>query len=75
MNRIRTPVSVSEECVPNIGERGRRRRRRNGVVWLALAIVASGFIVTGRSGDWVLALVFVTSLLAGLGFFQAREKT
>jgi hypothetical protein len=68
-------MAVTEECVPNIGERGRNRRRRNGVFWLVGAVAASILVATGRVPDWALLMVFATALLSGLGFFQAREKT
>lgn len=75
MNRVRTPMAVVEECVPNIGERGRNRRRRNGFIWLAVSAGATLLVATGRLPGWVLLMVFATALLSGLGFFQAREKT
>lgn len=75
MNRARIPVAVSEACVPNIGLRGRRRRIRNGILWLAVTGGLTALVLAGRLDRAFIAAVAVTALLAGLGFFQAREKT
>jgi len=75
VNRSAAPQSIGEECVPNIGLRGRRRRRRNGVSWLLLSLALALVVVRGGLPEWFLAVVWVTAFMAGLGFFQAKEKT
>ena len=76
MRRQRTPMAVAEECVPNIGLRGRRRRARNGLVALtaagAFAIWASS---RGSLLWWMWLLLAALYCYAMLGLFQAREKT
>ena len=62
-------------CVPNIGERGRRRRLVGGALWLVVGIAATIVISRRHAGvGWQLALV-VPFMLAALGYFQARERT
>lgn len=61
--------------VGNIGERGCRRRRSSGYVWLAVAAV--GVIVnmwTNGSRTALLALS-IPIWLSALGFLQAKERT
>jgi 4-hydroxybenzoate polyprenyltransferase len=61
--------------IPNIGPRGQQMRLRAGLIALAVAIVlAAGFAALGTSPAWRLAL-FPVLWIAGLGLFQAREKT
>ena len=61
--------------IENIGERGARRRRRGGFVWLAIGIVAwVTLLVRHVPANWAFLLV-VPFTLAAVGFLQAREKT
>ena len=63
------------ERVANIGERGARRRRLGGVVWLGVGIgLLVSFVMRGEPRTWRLVL-FVPFALAAAGFLQAREKT
>lgn len=62
-------------CIPNIGERGRRRRRIGAAVLLGIG-VATGIVMAilhepPASG----AILFLPFTLAALGYFQARERT
>jgi len=61
--------------VANIDARGQRRRLVGGVVWLAIASMATAALVMLRAhGGWY-ALLVVPFTLAALGWFQARERT
>ena len=61
--------------IDNIGERGARRRRLSGVVWLVIALAGWILIVVRRlPSTWAFALV-VPFTLAAVGWLQAREKT
>ena len=63
------------EHIPNIGPRGARRRRRGGIMWLVVAMVAFvGLLVTGAPRAARLALVIPFGL-AAISFLQARQKT
>jgi hypothetical protein len=61
--------------VSNIVERGARRRRMSGVVWLTCALIAAALLVgLGAQRWWRLTLV-VPFGLSAFGFLQARERT
>jgi len=61
--------------ITNIGPRGARRRRRGGIAWLIVAVIAFAVMLTlgaPREARLVLAIPFG---LAAAGFLQARQKT
>ena len=61
--------------IANIGERGARRRRRGGMVWLAIGAIAwVVLLVRHAPASWSLLLV-VPFTLAAVGWLQAHEKT
>jgi hypothetical protein len=61
--------------VENIVDRGARRRRAGGVVWLAIAVAAEVILVwLDAPRLWRLALVLPFGL-AAVGFLQAHERT
>jgi uncharacterized membrane protein len=65
----------SGSCIANIGPQGRRQRLVFGIVALAISVaIAIVFVV---SGVWPLLRlpIFVPLFVAGLGFFQARDRT
>jgi hypothetical protein len=64
-----------EVCIPNIGPGGRKQRNGFGLIALAVSVVAgAALIYTGAARPWRLGLV-LPLWVAGLGYFQAREKT
>jgi len=69
-------MTTPEVChIPNIGERGRRRRRVGGYVWLAIALaLAASFLMRGVAPA-VYALLALPFTMWALGVLQAREKT
>ncbi|HEX9710241.1 MAG TPA: hypothetical protein VGB42_09790 [Candidatus Thermoplasmatota archaeon] len=62
-----------ETCVANIGPAGRRRRLRQGIASLALAVILAVAVVGAPVA--VRATVVLPLFGAALGFFQFREKT
>jgi len=63
------------EQTTNLSERGVRRRRTMGIIWLAISIVAAGsMILLNSARSWRLVL-FVPFAFAAVGFLQARERT
>ena len=75
MHRPAQPVAVTEACVPNIGARGRRRRMRDGMIYLALGLSFSTLLVVRASPWWAWAPLALIYARAALGIFQAMEKT
>ena len=61
-------------CIPNIGERGRTRRRRGAIIWMIVTLGAGAVLLRRAPAGWFL-LLFVPFTLAALGWFQARERT
>lgn len=69
--RLDTPDS----CVPNIGTHERRMRLIAGAVAFGIALVLAALLLwTGAGRLWRLMLLPLLCV-AGLGFFQHREKT
>lgn len=61
--------------IANIGPRGQQQRMRLAVTSLAGALALGALLVAfGVPRLWRLTL-FVPLWIAGLGFFQARDKT
>lgn len=59
----------------NIGPRGQRSRLRFGLIALAAAVVLGAGVIALTTGRGWRALVFAPLWIAGLGVFQARDKT
>ena len=75
MKREAQPVSVESACVPNISERGRRRRLITGTFWLGVSIAALVLLAL-RHAAWTASLVMAPlTFYTALFFFQAKEKT
>jgi hypothetical protein len=63
------------DLIANMTSGGRRRRLLMGVIMLVVAAALGVWLVAGGAGRaWRLAL-FVPLWVAGLGLFQARERT
>jgi len=62
-------------CIPNIGERGRRRRRIGGAVFLVVGVAAAVALAILDAPAASAAILFIPFTLAALGYFQARERT
>lgn len=61
--------------IPNIGPRGQRARLRFGLIALAAAAVLGALLFALEADRVWRALLFVPLWIAGLGVFQARDKT
>ena len=62
-------------CTPNIGARGIRRRRRSGFLALGAAVVLAIALVVLDAPRATRLIIFLPLMAAGLGLFQASEKT
>jgi hypothetical protein len=66
---------MAQSRVANIGPREQKRRLGLGVVALGISVaLAAWLIANGASLRWR-SLLFVPLFVAGLGYFQARDKT
>lgn len=61
--------------VANIGPRERRRRLRGGLVALAAAAIGAALLLGLGAPRGARVVLFLPLWAAGLGVFQAREKT
>ena len=61
--------------LPNIGPLGVSRRRTGGLIALASGIVLASLLIALDLPLWSRLLVLVPFWAAGLGLFQASEKT
>jgi hypothetical protein len=61
--------------VPNIGPREVAKRRRFGVIALAVALAAGAILVVSDVSLLLRLLLFLPLYLAGLGFLQAQDRT
>ena len=59
----------------NIGPREQTKRRLLGIVALVCGVGLAFLMVVLEAPRWSRALVFIPVWLAGLGMFQARERT
>lgn len=68
-------LDVSETPVINIGPREVFKRRLMGIVALVAGVGLAFLVVVINAPRWSRLIVFFPIWIAGLGFFQAREKT
>ena len=69
------PPMPSVMQIPNIGPKERRKRLLFGAGFLVIGLLAAAALIRGDAPrGWRLLLV-VPFWLAGLGLFQARERT
>ena len=75
MGRPIREVQATYECVPNIGQRGRRRRFTMAAVCFTAGVAAAAWLqLRGAPVLWRLGLA-APFVAATLYYFQAREKT
>jgi hypothetical protein len=67
--------SSSAACIANIGPQGRRKRLVSGIVALAVGVVIAVLCVVAGVRPLLRLPIFVPLFVAGLGFFQARDRT
>lgn len=75
MERPERPTPGGETCIPNIGERGRQRRLRSGLIWLPAGMALTVACIRASAPPAAFAGLYVVFFMAALGFFQARAKT
>jgi hypothetical protein len=66
---------AAEVCFINIGPKQRRRRLLIGVTFLAVSAAAAAWMVMGGAPRLARVGLFIPLLVAGVGYFQWREKT
>lgn len=62
-------------CVPNIGPAQRRRRAVVGVVFAAITVAVATPLIAYDAARPLRLVVAIPSVIAALGFFQARAQT
>lgn len=65
----------SATCIPNIGERERRKRLAAGAVMLAASLVLLGAMLALDVARWWRLILLPLFWGAASGYFQWREKT
>jgi hypothetical protein len=70
-----TSEATNATDATNIGPRERTKRRLLGIVALVCGVGVAFLMVVFEAPRWSRALVFFPVWLAGLGMFQARERT
>lgn len=72
--RLSSTTRAGAPCA-NIGARGIRQRRFMGAAFAAAAAVLLVALMEYGAPRWSRLLLFVPLWMAGLGLFQAHEKT
>lgn len=75
MNRPDEQFSVSSECFPNIGARGRQRRLIKGAVATAAGLALFASLLSWRAGPPLFLLLIPFAAFAAVCFFQVKEQT
>ncbi len=66
---------MGEECVPNIGARGRRRRLGLGVLWLVATALLVAELARRNASAAAFLMVAPFTMISALYYFQVKEKT
>ena len=64
-----------EPSAINLGPREIRKRRLMGIVALTVGVGVAFVLVVFEAPRWSRLFIFLPIWIAGLGLFQAREKT
>lgn len=64
-----------ENSAINLGPREVRKRRLMGIVALSVGVSVAFVLVVLGASRWSRLVIFFPIWIAGLGLFQAREKT
>ncbi len=62
-------------CFTNIGPKEQRKRLVFGIIAFAAGLALAALLVSIHANVWWRVGLFVPFVAAGLGFFQARDKT
>jgi hypothetical protein len=68
-------MSGSDECVPNIGHKGRRRRTIMGIFWAVVTVAVFAGLASSNAGTLAFLIIAPLAAYASIFLFQAREKT
>ncbi len=68
-------TDVGAICIPNIGPQERRKRMAFGLVALVVGIIIGLLLLASGAGQGWRLVLFLPFWSAGVGIFQAREKT
>ena len=68
-------VKATRSQAINIGPREQRKRRVLGIVALAIGVGLAAALITYGTPRWTRLVLFFPIWIAGLGLFQAHEKT
>ncbi len=66
---------MGEECVPNIGARGRRRRLGLGALWLVATALLIAELLRRNATTAAFLLVAPFAMVTAVYYFQVKEKT
>ncbi len=62
-------------CLSNIGPKEQRRRLMFGVVAFVFSIALAALLIAANANVWWRVILFLPFAGAGIGYFQARDKT
>jgi len=75
MPRHNLEVTVTAECVPNIGARGRARRLAGGVIWTVATGAVFAVFASRQAPPLMFLVIAPFAAIASLYFYQVKEKT
>ncbi len=62
-------------CVSNIGPKEQRKRLMSGIVAFVIGIALAALLIAANASVWWRLILFLPFAGAGIGYFQARDKT
>jgi hypothetical protein len=68
-------MAEGDVCIANIGPRQRRKRMRFGLIGVAIALAIGGALIGAQVDRAWRLVVLLPWLVAGIGVFQAIDKT
>lgn len=68
-------ITEGTACLANIGPKERRKRMTFGVIAFGASLLMLAALVATGQSRWLRVLLVLPFTMAGLGYFQARDKT